>query len=185
MGSPHPHGLLCYRSEAALTPRRQNSSWASLGPHRCHQGSLSGCLGPLPPPGQDGRLMDRPPHSAPALPQCSARAALPGGLLDKHGLKAPHGHTGPVWVTAGLCCRPQAPSLTGWRCRRAAPPVLLGLKPSFHSPRLLREGSDTWSTRGHRAPGPQCAGRHAPWKPQATAGGRQVHVSDSALRDPG
>lgn len=24
------------------------------------------------PPGQDGRLMDRPPHSAPALPQCSA-----------------------------------------------------------------------------------------------------------------
>lgn len=96
MGLPHPRGLLCYWSEAALTPRRQNSSWASPGPCGCHRESLSGCLGPLPPPGQDGRLMDRPPHSAPALPQCSARATLPGGLLDKHGLKAPRGHTGPA-----------------------------------------------------------------------------------------
>lgn len=40
--------------------------------------------------------MDRPLHSAPALPQCSAQAALPGGLLHKHRLKAPRGHTGPA-----------------------------------------------------------------------------------------
>lgn len=62
--------LLGTQSEAALTPRRQNSSQASPGPRGCHRGSLSGCLRPLPPrPGwtPDGQTPSLCPCSAPVL----------------------------------------------------------------------------------------------------------------------